>query len=83
VKEEMYEINWENIETCLSDLQQIKAGIKRENTTRKEFGGVYKIRAGYSTQVRRPVRDILKWMDQQEEIMIFLLHELMELRNSE
>lgn len=51
--------------------------VRIHNFTRKTQGKNYPISTGYSTQVRRPIRDLLKWMDKVEET-IYLIVDMLE-----
>lgn len=51
--------------------------IRKQNFTRKTQGKNYPIPTGYATAVRRPFRDLLKWIDTVEET-IYLLVDLLD-----
>lgn len=67
---------WELILNKLEEVKEYSDAVRRENMTRKEWGGVYKFKSGYSTQVRRPVRDLLKWMDEIESLIFMIMEEV-------
>jgi hypothetical protein len=50
--------------------------IKRNATTNKETGGRYPIPTGYSKYTRRPVLDIIKWIELMETTLEMILEEL-------
>lgn len=54
--------------------------VRTQNFTRKTKGTHYPIPTGYATAVRRPIRDLLKWMDKVEET-ISLIVDLLEESN--
>jgi len=68
----------EEIILLLKNLKEIREGIMTNLTTRKTESTTahYKIPAGYYTGARRPVRDLVKYLDQSNEIMILLMEEL-------
>lgn len=51
--------------------------VRVHNFSRKTQGKKYPIKTGYSTQVRRPIRDLLKWMEKVEET-IYLIVDMLE-----
>lgn len=51
--------------------------VRCQNFTRKTQGTHYPISTGYATAVRRPIRDLLKWMDKVEET-VSLIVDLLE-----
>jgi hypothetical protein len=66
----------EQIQLLCRELAGINSKIRTEANTRKTKGTHYPIRLGYSTAARRPVRDILKWMDLMEETLALIVVEL-------
>ncbi len=69
----------EEIQILCQELAGINSKIRVEANTRKKKGTEpYAILTGYATAVRRPVRDLLKWMDLVEETMILIVVELEE-----
>ena len=61
---------------AFEEMRKISDNIRHNNSRRDNHPGHYPIGKGYSTQVRRPVRDILKYMDRIELIMSNLLFEI-------
>lgn len=68
----------EQIEILCREIAGINSKIRVEANTRNTKGSHYPIRLGYSTAARRPVRDILKWMDIMEEALALIVVELEE-----
>ncbi len=69
----------EQIQILCRELNSINSKIRSEANTRKKQGKEpYAIKLGYATAVRRPVRDILKWMDTVEEALALIVVELEE-----
>ena len=65
-----------DLDDLFEDLLAIKGlsnKIRQQNFTRKTTGKAYPIPTGYSTQVRRPVSDILKWMHEVEDLLDSIL----------
>lgn len=61
-----------DLDDLFEDLLAIKGisnRIRNQNFTRKTTGKTYPIPTGYSTQVRRPVSDILRWMNDVEDLL--------------
>ena len=59
-------------------LRQLKVASKKirdYNTTKKERGTIYPTNVGYPTYVRRPFRDLLKWMKGVEDVLESLIEE--------
>lgn len=57
-------------------IKRVSERIHQQNFTRKKYGKAYPIPTGYSTQVRRPVSDILRWMYGIEELLDDILERL-------
>ncbi len=66
----------EEIQLLCRGMVGINSKIRSEASTRKTRGKPYPIMMGYATAVRRPVRDILKWMDLVEETLALIVVEL-------
>lgn len=66
----------EQIQILSREIAGVNSKIRTEANTRKHKGTHYPIRLGYSTAARRPVRDILKWMDLVEETLALIVVEL-------
>ncbi len=66
-------------------LQELEAKLRKirlsskfmndSNFTRKNTGGRYPINKGYPTAVRRPFRDLLRWMKGVEEMLETIITE--------
>ncbi len=68
-----------DLDDLFEDLLAIKGisqKIRSQNFTRKTKGTHYPIPVGYSTQVRRPVSDILRWMNDVEDLLDHILEML-------
>lgn len=59
------------------EMVSLSQTVRTHNRTRKTQGKIYPIPTGYATAVRRPIRDLLKWMDNVEE-SIYLIVDLLE-----
>lgn len=76
----------EQIQLLCRELAGINSKIRTQTTTRKLRGrpkagtaaARYAIQDGYANAVRRPVGDILKWMNRVEEILALIVIELEE-----
>lgn len=71
-------MNQDQLEELKIKLVEIKFTsqiIRDNNFTRKTTGGKYAIRKGYPTAVRRPFRDLLKWMNTVEAMLEIILEE--------
>ena len=65
----------EELQAKLKLIKQTTKKISQNNFTRKTTGGHYPIRKGYATAVRRPIRDLLRWMKGIEEILETIIEE--------
>ena len=63
------------LEIQLMELHRLSNSINAENSTRKTTGGHYPLELGYASAVRRPVRDILRWMRGVEDLLEDLVEE--------
>lgn len=71
-------MNQEQRQELEAKLKQIKAvtkKIRENNFTRKTTEGHYPINVGYATAVRRPFRELLRWMKGVEEILETIITE--------
>ena len=71
------EENIEHLKILNKEMLGFSKEIRTQNFTRKTQGKNYPIKTGSSTQVRRPFRDLLRWMDKVEE-QLYLIVDLME-----
>lgn len=65
-------MNLDQLQELETKLKQIRAAskiLRDNNSTRKTTGGKYPLEVGYYSGVRRPFRDLLKWMKGVEEIL--------------
>jgi len=68
----------EEIKSLNLNMLRLSAGIKTNTFTRKQIGAEpYPLRAGYALGVRRPMRDLLKWVENVEETL-YLIVDLLE-----
>ena len=65
----------EELKIKFAEIKAISQSIRDNNATGKTTGGKYPINIGYSTSVRRPIRDILKWISGVELILETMLEE--------
>ena len=65
----------EELQDKLKLIKQTTKNISNKNFTRKTTGGHYPIRKGYATPVRRPIRDLMRWMKGVEEILETIIEE--------
>ena len=69
----------EGLKVLMAQIAGINSRIRSEATTRKTRGGPkYPIQKGYAPAVRRPVLDIIKWMDKVELVLGILVNDLDE-----
>lgn len=67
----------EDLKVLMAQIAGINSRIRSEATTRKTRGGQkYPIQKGYAPAVRRPVLDIIKWMDKVELVLGVLVNDL-------
>lgn len=69
-------IDHETVRLLLALMKNKHKKISGHNFTKKTKGSHYPISVGYSTQVRRPVRDLLQWMSNVEDLLELILEEL-------
>jgi len=65
----------QELETKLKQIRAASEKIRENNFTRKTTGGMYPLDVGYATAVRRPFRDLLKWMKGVEDVLESLIEE--------
>ncbi len=63
------------LETKLKQIKVAAKKIRENNYTRKTTEGMYPLDVGYATAVRRPFRDLLKWMKGVEEMLETIITE--------
>jgi len=63
----------EELEAKLRQIKQYTKLISDNNFTRKTTGGRYPLNLGYASAVRRPFRDLLRWMKGVEEMLELLI----------
>ena len=69
----------EYLRTLFREMQNQRDKISRLTNTRKTDGSKnYPLSLGYSTKTRRPLRDLLKWMDAVDAILGHMLDDLEE-----
>ncbi len=69
----------EDLKVLMAQIAGINSRIRSEATTRKTKGGPkYPIQTGYANAVRRPVLDIIKWMDNVELVLAILVNDFEE-----
>ena len=61
--------------TKLKEMKTFSENIRDNNFTQKTTGKNYPINVGYATAVRRPFRDLLRWMKDVEEILETIIKE--------
>lgn len=59
----------------LDIIKGMNGKIRHLNTTKKTIGINYPIGVGYNTYVRRPVNDLLQWMNRVEDFLETILEE--------
>ena len=67
----------EHLKILNVNMLSLSKGIRTNTFTRKKTEEHYPLEVGYSYYVRRPMRDLLKWMDTVEET-IYTLVDLLE-----
>ena len=63
------------LENKLKQIRDASEKIRENNFTRKTTGGMYPLDVGYYSGVRRPFRDLLKWMKGVEEMLETIITE--------
>ncbi len=63
------------LELLLKRIKDSSRKIGDNNFTKKTKGGPYPINIGYPTAVRRPFKDLLKWMKGVEELLETIIEE--------
>ncbi len=65
----------QELELLLKQMRDVSAKIRENNFTKKTKGTNYPINVGYATAVRRPFRDLLRWMKGVEHILETIIEE--------
>ena len=65
----------QELEAKLRQLRIASEKIRENNFTRKTTEGPYPINVGYATAVRRPFRELLRWMKGVEEMLETIIEE--------
>ena len=52
----------QELELLLKQMRDVSKKIRENNFTKKTTGGKYPMGVGYATAVRRPFKDLLRWM---------------------
>ncbi len=63
------------LELLLKQMRDVSKKIRENNFTKKTRGKNYPINVGYATAVRRPFKDLLRWMKGVEEILETIIEE--------
>ena len=63
------------LEVKLKQIRVASEKMRENNFTRKNTGGMYPLDVGYATAVRRPFRDLLRWMKGVEEMLETIIEE--------